>query len=81
MLPGRALRAVREPNRIKNHRSDVLRSTHSMRRMYCTVHSMLTEASQAALVAPGHPGLVQVSCLTRTDSLSSVALEALVVHK
>lgn len=46
-----------------------------------TVHSTLTEVSQAAPAAPGSPGLVQVSCLTRTDLLSSVALEALVEHK
>lgn len=39
------------------------------------------EVSQAAPVAPGSPSLVQVSCLTRTDLLSSVALEALFAHK
>lgn len=81
MPPARALRVFREPNRIKNHRSDVFRSTHSRRRMYLYSSLHTTEASQAAPAASGSPGLVQVSCLTRTDLLSSMALEALVVHK
>lgn len=57
------------------------RSTCSMRRMYLYSSLHTHSGFQAAPVAPGSPGLVQVSCLTRTDLLSSVGLEALAVHK
>lgn len=77
MPPGRALRAFRLP---KITDQMCLGQLVPWRGCTCTVHSTLSEVSQAAPAAPGSPGLVQVSCLTKTDLLSSVALEALVVH-